>query len=64
MDELLRITIFRGHHGFGRFFADLLQDRVGALVKKPRDITLVGVARLALLDDVGQACQGVVAVHL
>ncbi len=35
------------HHDLGRLFADLLQDRVGALGEQPRDVALVGVAAAA-----------------
>ena len=65
VDELGAVAVLGRHHGLGGFLADLLEDRVQPLGVQPRDIALVGIGSLALLDHFGQTGERVVAAgHL
>ena len=44
-DDLLAVAVLGRHHDLGRFLADLLQDRVGALGEQARDVALVAGRR-------------------
>ncbi len=57
-DDPFGRTVLGRHHRFGRFFADLLQDRVLAARKQARHIRRVGIAAAARLDDGGQLASG------
>ena len=60
------VGVLGGHDDFGGFFADFLQEGVGALVQQAGHVARVRVAAvggLAALDDVGQAAQRVGNAH-